>query len=244
MDLRKSRLGDDAAIYAPRDERTEKQKWQDMTRSERFTHFKEYYLGKTLLIIAALALVIYFLYSVFSPKPATVLSVAVTDYTYLSETFSQISEAFTEYLELDPETATVNLDCTYLTSDYSSVEKLSIYVYTGELDIFIAPEDTFREYAQRGTISGLSSLLPSDTFLSLSDRFLMTEIVETDVDDSIISIGETDAYGIYLDSLSIFEPYSYEGSRPVIGIFTTGKNNENAVDFINYLFEHYSASGE
>lgn len=242
MDTKKARLSDDATIYAKRDEKSEKQKWHELHGKEKWNYFRDYYLGKLLLIGACAALVIYLFVTILSPKPTRVLSVAVTDYMYLSETFDEMSTGFFDSLELDPEKFDVFIDNTFsLPSDTASVEKFSIYVFAGDIDVFIATEETFTSYANQGTLASLSSQLPSELFTKYSDRFLMTNILEKDLDGTVTDIGDTDAYGIYIDSLSCFKDFSYEGARPVIGIIANTDHAEYAVDFIEYLFRTYGA---
>ena len=89
-------------------------------------------------------------------------------------------------------------------SDSTSVQKLSVYFFAGDLDVFIAPEDEFLNYIQNGYLAELSDQLPNDVFSQLSDQFVFGEVVDTDVDGTELSRSETGVYGIYLDSLPCF----------------------------------------
>jgi hypothetical protein len=65
---KQSRLGDNAEIYQPRKNQSEKEKLSDMPFKKRVDYLWEYYRAPAFVIIVAAALVIYIIYTIFSPK--------------------------------------------------------------------------------------------------------------------------------------------------------------------------------
>ena len=217
-----------------------------MNRKEKWQYFKDYYLKKLLLIAAALALVISLLITIFGPKPKQVLSVAVSNYSYLSNEFSKMSSEMLERLGVEPKKNEVLIDSSYnMPDDYNGAQKLIVLVAAGDLDVFIGTEEALLSYAEQEFFLQVSDYLPTELFIQLDkDNLLFNSyLVERDYNGAEISRSEeTYPYAIYLDTLSCFKDYSAEGLRPVLGVFTNTKNKENAVEFISYLFETYGVS--
>ncbi len=239
MASKQTRLSDDASIYERREPQTDKQKWSELHGKEKLTYFKDYFLVRILVIIAVLAFVGYFLYTALAPKPESILSVAVADYSYYSDMFTDLQNSFSDYIDIDTEKQSITIDSSYYMSDSTSVQKISVYFFAGDLDVFIAPEDDFINYVHNGYLTELSEQLPNDLFSQLSNQFLQGEVIDTDVDGTELSRTETGVYGVYLDSLPCFQTYQVEGKRPVIGIVSTSNYMENAAEFIDYLFNVY-----
>lgn len=228
---KETRLNEDAQIYQPRDTRSEREKLQSMTRKEKLEYFNQYYRNKTIAIIVVLGFVAYLLYSMFGPKVQTVLYTAVLDGCVSNDEVTAFQSDMIDKLGLDTSKSTVVFDDSYYISSQSEYsasnqEKLVLYVSTGEIDIIIAPEEVFNQYASAGYFIKLSECLPADLFSSLTDNFLY----HTTEDDS-----QEAAYGIYMDNYSIHDQNGTAVSHPVIGIVTNSKHKENAVTFIESL---------
>lgn len=238
-------LEDDAAIYQKREPKTERQKFGEMkNRHDKLKYLRTYYLKPALISIGIIAIAVYFIYTVFSPKDKCLMRVAFVDYPFSSALTDEMKADFIEaagitlenheVLEFDG--STYQISNSY---DYSSSAVLATHIMAKELDIFIAPESIFRNYAFNGTIGSLTELLPSDLYSALSDYFFLSQVKQ---DDETIEEASGAEYvlGIYLDETPFWEEYgSYLNSleRPVIGIVTNSRNKEMAIDFIRYLFQ-------
>ena len=235
--MKETRLDDSAAIYQNRKPKTEKQKLSEMNGKEKWQYFKDYYLKKVFVGAILLVFVGYFLYTVLSPKPETLLHVACANYVFSEEQIESLKYGFGEYLEMDPETQEIVFDSGYFLNgaDYSSAEKLAVLFAAKELDVFIAPESNFTEYAFSGSMWSLSDQLPTELYSALSDKFFMSQVRQEE--ESIEeATGPSYVFGIYLDETELFKDYKNE-DPPVLGIVLSGQNNENAVEFIRYLFD-------
>lgn len=239
MALKETRLDDSAEIYKKREKLTERQKLSDMNTSEKWEYFKQYYLKKLLATLVIASFVGFLLYEVLSPKPDTVLNVAMVNYPLGEETLAKFENDIKEILNVDPETQNILIDATYdlKNYDYASAEKLTTLAFAGELDIFIAPESQFIKYAFSNSLAPLTDALPTDVYSALSDRLFSCR---TRLDDEEVpeeAKGPEGVYGIYADELPMFAAYKgYMQDPPVIGIFVTSENTENAVTTIRHLF--------
>lgn len=228
---KETRLAEDAQIYQPRDTRSEKEKLKAMSPKEKLQYFNQYYRNKTIVIIVIIAFVGYLLYSMFGPKVETVLYTAVLDGCIDNETVTSFQTEMIEKLGLDTEKSTVYFDDSFYVSDSSdfsasSQEKLVVYVASKEIDIIIAPEEIFSQYASAGYFTKLSECLPTQMFSTLTDNFFYYT-TEGDTQDA--------SYGIYLDDYAVKDENGNVISRPVLGILGNSRYKDNAVSFIESL---------
>lgn len=241
MDIKKAKLDDDSFIYAKREEKSTKQKWKEMNRREKWTFFKDYYLMKVILTAIVLGLVGKLLWDTFGPKPTEVLNVAIDSYAYLIEDFTNMQGELLDYMELDPDEFSLRLDTNYdLRSDSDSVQRFSLYVMTGDVDAFIATDDVFQDYVEKGALVPLTEVLPKDLLQSRQDKLFLGKTVDTEIDGTIISVGEEKVYGMYLDDLPVFSKYKVREDRPIFGIIHSSSDQENAITFLRFLLENYT----
>ena len=230
---KETRLNDSAEIYKPRDEKTERQKLKDMSFKDKITYFNDYYRSKTIIGIVIIGFLIYFAYTVFGPKTETILYVASLNGAIDYDTGNVLSEELEVHLDIDTKKQEVFVDTSmYLneTSEYTAAnyQKLSTYLMAQQLDIIIADEETFARYAKEGYFSKLTDQLPTQLFSKLSDLFYFSSTVE-DTNEA--------AYGIYLETSALYGENSTFSKRPVLGIVVNSKYKDNAVSFIDYIFE-------
>lgn len=228
---KQTRLNEDAQLYQPRDTRTEKEKFKSMNFKEKLQYFNQYYRNKTIAILVCIGFFGYLLYSMFGPKVETVLYTAVVDACIDTETVSSFQSDMIERLGLDTTKSTVIFDDGFFltnASEYSASNqtRLVTYVMSGDIDIIIAPEEIFSQYASAGYFIKLSECLPPQMFSTLTDHFFYYT-TETDTQEA--------SYGIYLDDYAIKDENGDVTLRPVLGILTNARHTENAVSFIESL---------
>lgn len=236
--LEKSILDDSADIYKPREEKSEKEKIKDMTLKEKWVYFNHYYRNKTIAFIGIAAFVIYLLYSIFAPKPENKLYVAILNGSVSQAGVDQIKTEFAEYIDLDEQKELLTIDNSfYLSSsglsEYSlaNEQKLSTYIFAGEIDIIIAPEADMTNYAKFGTLIKITDQLPTNMVTKFAQNFFYGAVEEDGV------MGPTSPYGIYLDDTVVYDNSGKLIEKPVLGIVANSEHDETAIDFINYLFQ-------
>lgn len=233
--LKDSTLQDDAAIYTARVKKTEKQKLSEMNFKEKVEYLKNYYLAKTAIILITLFFIVYLAYSILSPKSETVLYGAIINYALSEDKATAVQTDFSKYLNLDEKKHNILLDTTFYlgnnqdTSQYtmSSQQKLSTYIFAGEIDFIIAPESVMNNYASIGYLDKLTNILPTNLNSELKDSMYYS----TTEDDPV-----TSAYGVYIDNSSIYEKVGNNTDRPVLAVLANSNYKDNAVEFIGYIF--------
>ena len=241
MDLKKAKLDDDSFIYAKRAEKSTKEKWQEMNFKEKLKFFRDYYLLKVILGIIIAVLLGKLLWDTFGPKPTEILNIGIDSYSYLLEDFEVMQDNLIEHMELNEEEYSIRLDCNYdLTNDQNSIQRISLYLMTGELDGFITSENQFAGYVEKNAMAPLKDVLPADLYESLKDKYYSGKVIDKELDGTITAIGEEEVYGIYLDHLPLFSKFVVREDKPVFGIPASGVDKENAITFLRFLLDNYA----
>ncbi|MBP3611518.1 MAG: hypothetical protein J6J42_14435 [Lachnospiraceae bacterium] len=239
MDVKnkKTVLNDEAALYQHKENVSEKEKWQQMSGAKRWEHFKEYYLMKLIVTVIVLAVTGSILYTMLSPKPEMLFSVAIINDSYYQSVYEEVQEKFEEVLQLDPETQETLFDTGYSISveQYGSIEslqKFAMYNAVGDLDVTIMPQSVFETYAPGDYFSPVAGHLPTDLYMALSEYLL--ECQRMDEDGNLIPDSET-VFGIDISSTWIYE--GQERTEPmVLAINLATAKEENIEKFLRLLF--------
>jgi len=228
---KQTKLDEHAVIYQPRQELSEKEKLKDMNVAEKFNYLWEYYRIHAAIAVASIALIIYIVHEIMTPDVVPQFYAAIIDSGVPSETMLQYGEDFAEYLELDPTRQSIELSDKFYSSssDYASSMQqiLATYIAAGEVDVIIAPESEFMNYAYYGYFGKLSDALPTDVYSALTDYFYITETEED---------ATKNAYGINLSNSDLFQNLEYDGEPYILGIVANYPHADNTVEFIRYLF--------
>lgn len=233
INKKKTVLDNNANIYQTREQKSEKQKFKEMSFKEKLAHFRSYYALKLVISLLILAGVISLIYNMVTPKVEDALYAIVLNYSINDEKVQIMENEFSDILEID-EMEQVRIDNSFYfgedsfdaSSSAANQMKLTTYLAAKEIDIIIAPESLFKDYIQNGFFDNLEGQLPTDLFSKLTDHlhFGKTEEDSTDI-----------AYGIVLDDLPLYENMNLQESQ-MIGIVVNSEKKENGIKFIRYLF--------
>lgn len=233
INKKKTVLGNNATIYQAREQKSEKQKFKEMSFKEKLVHFRSYYALKLVISLLVIAGVVSLIYNIFKPKVEDALYAIVLNYSINDETVQVMEKEFSDILEIG-DMEQVRIDNSFyfgednfdVSANSATQMKLTTYLANKEIDIIIAPESLFKNYIQSGFFDNLEGQLPTDLFSKLTDRLYLgkTEEVPTDI-----------AYGIVLDDLPLYENINLKESQ-VLGIVVNSEKKENGIQFIRYLF--------
>lgn len=233
--LKSSVLDDHADIYQRREAVSEKEKWKQMSKEEKWTYFNSYYRNKLIVLLAAAIFVVYMIYTIASPKPDVRLNAIILNGAMSDETIDQLREEFAAYINLDEEKETLNFDNSFYIDDenfneltMANQQKLMAYLSAGEIDIIIAPEKDMVQYASMGGLVKVTDLLPT-SFVSTLAKDFYYEALEEETQSA--------PYGIYLEDMAIYDNSGNLIIKPVLGIVSNSENKETSVEFIQYLFQ-------
>jgi hypothetical protein len=233
--LKESALDDSAVIYQKRDKQSEKEKLKSMNGKQKLEYFNHYYRNKLIVGIAIVAFLIYMTYTMLTPRPVTELFVAVINNAISSTNVDTLKTEFGQILGVEPDSQGLIIDNTFYTSSsgetseltLANEQKLGVYIFSGEIDIIVASESDFENYAYYGNFIKLSDVLPSDLITTLAPKFVYAELEDTKTKS---------AYGISLKDVTVYDNSNQRVENPVLGIVANSKQKENSVEFIKYLF--------
>ena len=237
--MKETRLNDNANIYQQRNEnKSEKEKWKDMNRSERINYFKDYYLKKVLIGGILIVIIVSLCYTIWGPHTEPKLFIASVDLAMDSETCENVHKDLLDVFEVnhdnkDHSAIQIDSELYYaIESAYGTMatQKLLTYLMAGEIDLFIAPKDTFQFYAYKGYMAPLSEELPSQLFDSLTEHFY-TLTPEDETSEQV--------YGIKLPGLNKYDSRNEPISEPVIGIIVNAPHKKNTLKGFTYFTDHY-----
>lgn len=231
---KKTVLGDDAALYSHREDISEKEKWENLTKKERMRYFADYYLGKIVVVAIVAGVIISIAVTMLRPKPDIMLSVAVVEDAINQERYEELQTKYEELLGLDPETQETNFDTGYILSgnNYEAWQKYSLYNMVGDLDVSIMPKSVFEEYAPGNYFSSLSDFLSDDLYGVLEPYFLESAV--RDQEGVLIPNSET-VMGLDLSSTWLYENVTSEDPMVLI-INLAPKNADNIDELLMLLF--------
>jgi hypothetical protein len=229
---KQTRLSDDAEIYKPRKELSEKEKLRDMSLKGRLEYLWEYYKLHAAIGAAVIGLIVYIIYNIVTPDVVTQLHAAVINDPIGEEVWVQYETQFSDYLNLNPKTDRVLINNSFYfnaESQYAAEMQtaLTTYVAAKELDLIIAPESYFSSYAYNEFMGKLSDELPTDIYSNLTDYMFLSD-TESNPEKAV--------YGIYLNDTKLFKENALVGDPYILGIVVNSKHKENAVEFIRMLF--------
>ncbi len=229
---KETRLDENAVIYQPRQELSEKQKLRDMSFQEKVTYLWEYYRVHAAVTIAVIALIIYIIYEIVTPDIKIQFYAAIIDNSISDQVWDQYSTSFGDYLNLDPKTEDVQMNYNFYLNSSSEYamnmqQALSTYIAAGEVDVIIAPESAFKNYAYNGFMDKISDQIPTDLYASLTDYMFMSDTEEDP---------ESNVYGIYLSDTKLFRENANNTDPYILGILANSGHKQNAAEFLRMLY--------
>ena len=219
---KKTTLDDNAAIYKKREEVSTKARFKELQGKERWQFFFDYILGKILGAAAIIGIIIWVLWSVFSPKPEVMMHIGVLDNPLSEESQNILTSTLTDAFVTDSETQTVTLDTDFYvsTDSYNSRTKLITLIGAADLDALIMPEAELVGYSTSGIYEDLSTVVSSELLEASSDRLIygaelisarnasgdvteINQVTDKDLDrDLIYAVDVTD----YIEKLCGYRP--------------------------------------
>lgn len=232
MAAKETVLEESASIYQKREPKSEKQKWAEMDRRERWEYFKDYYRKKVIWGIIGVIAVCSLVYSIFGPSVEQVLYVAVINDYWGDAAQRALEDDLEMILETDPKWEEVYVDDTYFFSDnssdaYSYVQKLAAFIFAGDVDLLVSDEPQYEVYATQDYFLDLEEVLPADLYAEVQE-YLVYYTSESD--------GVSRPVGIRLGESSVFRSLGGYQEDPVMGILANSEYVDHAIAMIRHLF--------
>lgn len=232
IDHKKTALSDDASIYEKRGQRDEdkttRQKWNELDAKGKWQFFVDYYLLKTVVIIAVIALLSSILWTSFKPRPEERLYVIILDSILdLEGTKTYFADAI-EGIGYDREKDTIMLHDSLTSMSPSDASTISTYAFAGTIDVLIAPDTALQRYASGSLLAPLDDL-PQHILdrIPEENRFYYTNE----------KTGELHFYGVRLDDTVFYQSLNKQkyDREYVFSIVGSGQFIDNAVKLLDYM---------
>lgn len=252
------------------DIRKEQEKTKDMSLNGKLAYFWYYYKVHTIAAIMIITFLCVLIRDIRASKDYGFYAA----YFNAEQTFSaeEQMEAFAKYADIDTEKYNVYLDSDmyYSLSDmsetsYAASQKFTAMLYSGDVDVVVADEETFTTYSLSETFRDLRTVLPEDLLEKYKDCFFYIDgdaIEAFNSEEIYLSAGEDTSYydeimksvenpkdpstmgnpipvGIYVaDTPVITNAGCYQGDFiPVFGIVHNTEKPETAIKYLRFLDE-------
>lgn len=165
---KESVLDEEAYIYNRRGDEKEADKWKQMSSKQKFAYFNDYYRNKLIALIIVIGVIISLAYTILSPKPEVVASIAVINDYWNDEKVTEFTKELSTYLELNEGKQKVEIDDTYfltetgMGNEIANTQRLVARFAVGDINIVIADKDKFDEFAKSGTFAKISEVVDGD----------------------------------------------------------------------------------
>ena len=231
-------LEDNADIYN-KEQKSEKESFSQMSGKDKWNHFKDYYLLKVLTGMAVIGIVIFIVYSIFKPKVENVLYVAVVDVQLNEDEKLALIEQLEERYGADGEMQKVIIDDSIYTND-DGYTKLEVYLSASSVDVIIANEDVFKEFAALGYMTDMNEFENSangmfESYYVEAAGYLEEDESTITFEDTQSGRGEVLPYGIDIAGSRTFDKLNDALETPVAGVVINSEHKDNAVEFLKLL---------
>lgn len=244
IDHKKSTLDDDASIYQKKEERDDaksvKQKWSEMTRQEKVSYFKYYYMKPLIIAIIALIFIGYVVYDTAQKSTSPKYYMAVLSEYYMNndamENHLSKLEDYWKFEKRESAEYTTNLSL----GNSSSQSTFVTYLYAGTLNVVIGTEEQLETYGYH--FYDFDALLPEDVYNQVPEEAWCELTYQTMEPDKENRTTKSSICGIYVDYTIFADNYNAnlpENSDKLIMVFPiAGSAEDNAADYNVDFFKY------
>lgn len=233
-------LDEDASLFQTQQEKSERQKWSELSRSQRLRYFKDYYLFKCLAVIVVVGFIGTTIWHFAKPQKEQKLSFAIVHNTMIPETKTAYEQMFTEMFVTDPDHEEVRIDDAF-PDRYESDAKLTAYLSAQEIDLLVTNEEHFQMLAKNGCFENLNDLMPEFAKKHAESLYLTEGYAEESSSnrDNSIDPDHTEnkaAYGIDITDCKLFQEQWFHSQHAILGIVQYCEQKENAIIALEKFF--------
>lgn len=230
----------------------------------KWNYFWDYYKLHTIIGAAILIFLVTMTYSVVTSKDYAFFAAMVNSTAVVPEDISAFKEDYMAYAQIDPSEYEVQIDNTlmYKKTPKSELEKnasqrLMVYTSAGQIDAMVCGSDSFTHHASQGIFYDLREILTEEQLAKYEPYFCYVDQAVIDARNEVPMTGELDE--VYPESgdprkpeemenpipVALFvtdckkltDTYYFEGDYIAVGVVANTTRLENAVKFIDFLFE-------
>ena len=239
----------------------EREQIKNGTFKDKLKYFWCYYKWHTFIGIVAIAFVILLVRDITSQKDNAFFAAMLNSLSQESE--SPLISEFADYAQIDLDKYHVLIDGTMTIEEnatdelsVASAQRMMVYTASGELDVIVGGEDIFPNYAYNDMFHDLRDVLSEEQIAKYEpyfyyiDRAVMADVetAQDNLEDTVMpelpdptkpeEMAEPVPVGIFVtDCKKITDNYYFNGDYTVLGIMANSPSLDNALKFIDFLFE-------
>ncbi len=231
--FKKTALDDDAMIYQRSKDTITKEEIKELPFRQRLGYYKDYYLKMTLVVIAAVVLVVCILNTTIFNRSECRLSLCFLNGTLPAQS-EEMDSFFEEQIGLERKNDFMRSD-SYLLDNYQMDMAYRTRLLAGAIDLIVCPRDVFLEQSGQGLFCDLRELLPEDMYTQLSDLLVENKVAETDDMGEVISYSDPVPMGIDLSGSEFYKNYGGMTEQPILCCAWHPENSANTLKAIAYF---------
>ena len=147
----------------------EKSYWKDLSPEAKKQYFIDYYLGKTLVVLAVIAVLVYTAVSILRPKPSYALRIAVFDASLTDETRQSLIHDIQKALHT---AEAIEIDDSYNNNNDKDLLRIVSLSTSEKLDAVIADREVLEWLAGYGYFKDLSQTFDAEYLSKNQDRLV------------------------------------------------------------------------
>lgn len=229
MDNKKRALDEDALLYKQHSDKANKESLKQMSKSEKFQYFKDYYLRKVIVCLVIIVVATYFFNLTVINKKTNILGMALTGGIDIIDN-DGVQEELRKLLGVTKEKEVIEIKLlTY------NDQRLMDLIGSDSIQLLITSKDEFEYLSEIGALQDLTEVLNEDEYNLLKDKFATGKVVEVDGKGEVESIGKELPYAIKVGGNLLLKGKITSEEDIYIAIIIDGSNMDNAIKTLMYL---------
>ncbi len=202
--------------------------------NRKLEYFREHFLVPLVAAAIVVSLVSFLAVRYFSPESRPALYAAVMDDALTTSDATGLQDTLEEKLGEN-----VIID-DYFDTNKDGLTKLQTMLSSRQIDVIIAPAETFEQLAGYGYLTNLESTVSKSGNSKLSSAIVQlngfSDADDDGIDSSGTGKGASESYGLKLSDAAGWTSLADSDASALIGIATGTKNTGTAQQFINWLY--------
>ena len=230
---------------------------------QRLSYYAYYYKWHVIVSIIAVVCLGSMIYEMVTAKDTAFYAVMLNTLEN-EETSKSFKQAFMEYAGINPDKYELLFDTSlHISPDknsmdeatVSSTQKLMVYMAAAELDAILTDSTSIRQYANSEYFFDLREILSEEQLAKYESYFYYVDMAEVralqkaqeNLDDTYVAefpdpkkpeeMKEPVPVGLYIDREKLNGAYYFPDGDLVLGIFSNTQHLDNALKYIDFLFE-------
>ncbi len=230
----------------------------------KWNYFWDYYKVHTIAAVCIIVFLITMIHDVVTTKDNAFFAAMVNSAVISSEDVADFKEDYMTYAEIDADEFDVQMDYNLMYTEnpksemeMNSTQRLMVYTSAAQLDVIVSGSDAFPQQALQGIFHDLRNILTAEQLAKYEPYFYYVDQAVLDARNELPENGDlTTAYPempdprkpeemkqpipvalFVTDCTSLTETYYFEGDYVAVGVVANAPHLENALKFIDFIFE-------